>query len=731
MSKKTSIHKTLVVSVATIVVVPLILSFGYFLHDSYKAGIERARFSVQKDLDSEASQLKNRLFSLQYHIADSSKNKAIGEMAVNILLAQFAHKELQELVEDTSAIDSAFISDGSRFIIEGYPNRTYTIDTSAVAPIASHVMENASEFELPALLVLRESELYGRTPRENDTKLFFVMPLRKELVSLITPFKITSVLFVQLNSRELAPVLENKSSSIELRFGDKELFRVESTRPGEQIMATAEVLNPSLDMDKQSVLQLTIGMNEAEFLSRFWENLVVTLVVTLLTVALLLAMVFRLSQRLKEPLTQLTQTAKKFNRGNYQPNTQEQQYLEFDQTINAMNKMAKTISDQIENLEDAKATAEKSEQLKTQFLANMSHEIRTPMNGVIGLVDVLAGKVSADEHKTLIRKINDSAHTLLTIVNDILDLSKIEAGKMQIENINFNVKKILLSIAQTYSKAADLKGISIEVDSRNLTQDWWQGDPVRITQVLNNLVSNAVKFTEVGNVRVIVSDKVINDARYLEFSCIDTGVGLSEEQISRLFRKFEQADNTTTRRYGGTGLGLSICKSLVELMRGEVTVESVMGKGSEFRFTVAACFGEAESERNDGCNKPAPDLSNYKVLVAEDNLINQEILQYMLAETKIAANFVENGSQAVQAVANHAPDIILMDVQMPIMSGVDATLKIRQAGFKKPIVMQTANVMADEVATYKRVGADAHVGKPLDKQQLFKTLEYLLTQSQE
>lgn len=731
MSQKTSIHRMLVLSVATIVVVPLLLSFGYFLHDSYKAGVERAGFSVQKDLDSEASQLKNRLFALQYRVADFSKHKAISEMAVNILLAQFAHKELQELVEDTSTIDSAFISDGSRFIIEGYPNRTYTIDTSAVAPIARHVMENASEFELPALLVLRESELYGRTPRENDAKLFFVMPLRKELVSLITPFKITSALFVQLNSRELAPVLENKSSSIELRFGATELFRVASTRPGEQIMASVDVLDASLDIDKQNTLQLTIGLNEAEFLSRFRENLIVTLIVTLLTIALLLAMVFRLSQQLKAPLSQLTKTALKFDRGNYQPNLQEQQYLEFDQTINAMNKMAKTISDQIENLEEAKASAEKSEQLKTQFLANMSHEIRTPMNGVIGLVDVLAGKVSEDEHKDLIRKINDSAHTLLTIVNDILDLSKIEAGKMQIEHINFNVKKVLLSIAQTYAKPAELKGISIDVNADNLTQDWWQGDPVRITQVLNNLVSNAVKFTEVGNVRIIVSDRVINDTRYLEFSCIDTGVGLSKEQVGRLFRKFEQADNTTTRRYGGTGLGLSICKSLIELMKGEISVESEIGKGSEFRFTVTASLGEAESEKDEDSSNLAPDLSNYKVLVAEDNVINQEILQYMLAETKIAANFVENGSQAVQAVANHAPDIILMDVQMPIMSGVDATLKIRQAGFKKPIVMQTANVMADEVATYKRVGADAHVGKPIDKQQLFKTLEYLLIKSHE
>ncbi len=206
----------------------------------------------------------------------------------------------------------------------------------------------------------------------------------------------------------------------------------------------------------------------------------------------------------------------------------------------------------------------------------------------------------------------------------------------------------------TYHKQAEGKGLSLQFDIKEITQEWWLGDPTRIGQVLNNLVSNALKFTERGKVKVSVKDKVIGDRRYLLFACIDTGPGLSAEQQKRLFNKFEQADNSTTRRYGGTGLGLSICKSLVELMHGKIEVASKLGEGSEFHFQIPASFGEAAPE-NVEKSLHVPDFTGFNVLVAEDNAINQEILQHMLEPTNIAVKIVENGKLALESVKALSP----------------------------------------------------------------------------
>ncbi len=202
---KPSIHYSLMLSIAAIVALPLLLAFAYFLNDSYSAGVDRAQFSVQKELDSQASGLKNQLYPLQYQIADFAKHKAVTEMPVNILLAQFTYKELQELVEDNQAIDAAFISDGSQFVIEGYPARTYKIDASAVAPLAQRLMQDAANINLPVLTTLSDQLLFGQNKIGSTSHLFFMVPLKMEQPSLIDPFRVTGVLFVQLNSLELAP----------------------------------------------------------------------------------------------------------------------------------------------------------------------------------------------------------------------------------------------------------------------------------------------------------------------------------------------------------------------------------------------------------------------------------------------------------------------------------------------------------------------------------------------
>lgn len=723
-SQPISIHRYLITAIAGIIAIPLLVIITYFLVDSYRASMERASFSVQQELEGKASQISSKLNQLQYQIADFSRNRAIGEMAVNILLAQIAHNELQKLVESTPEIASGFISDGSDFIIEGYPNSTYKMQTLALANTAASMMSVAAPGQLPKLEVFRESELYEDKRDSDDKLLVFAIPLFKEMQSIITPNKVTSVLFVKL---DLSSLLRDVASyeQFVLQFGDHLLVESKSGNGQNFVSANTFISQLSLDRQEQRQLQLRIGIDRQAFLEHFRENITYAVVFLFFTIGFVGYLVFRLSKNVKQPIRDLTLAAQQFLKGDYQPVAVNEDFEEFAQSVTAMNQMAETIDAQIKHLSEAKLEAEKSEQLKSQFLANMSHEIRTPMNGVLGLLDILSNKIADKQQLSLVKRISDSAQTLLTIVNDILDLSKLEAGKLQIESINFNVKQVLLNVVKTYGHTVKEKGLKLELNTKDLSQDWWQSDPTRITQILNNLTSNAIKFTEQGKVTITVADEIQNQQHWLLFRCSDTGIGLTEEQRQRLFNKFEQADNSTTRRYGGTGLGLSICKSLVEMMGGEIEVSSKKGEGSEFSFKVLSSPGE-EQQLIDPDKPRVPDLSRFKVLVAEDNAINQEILRYLLSETNIQTEYVENGELAVQATKRSPADLILMDVQMPQMSGLEATQAIRKLGFTMPIAMQTANVMNEEVRSYMDAGAQAHIGKPIDKQELYTTLERLL-----
>jgi len=720
----TPIHRYLITSITGIIALPLVVIIAYFLFDSYQASLDRANFSVEQELEGKASQVTSKLQQLQYQIADFSRGRAVGEMAVNILLAQVAHNKMQELVESTPEVAAAFISDGSEFIIDGYPNKTYRMKTASVAKMSNEMMAKASVGQVPKLAMLPESTLFSDKENSQGQILVFTIPLFKELQSIVRPYKVTSVLFVQLDLSQILNNLKNYQG-ITLHFGEELLLASDELLNNDLVTASTTVSSVDMDSQAQRELALQIGIQRKDFLNRFRQHLAYALMFLVLTIGFVGILVYRLSTRLKYSVGELTQAARQFLQGDYKPVVANQDFAEFAESISAMNTMAFTIDAQIKNLSEAKLEAEKSEELKSQFLANMSHEIRTPMNGVLGLLLILQNKITDKEQLSLLKRISGSARSLLTIVNDILDLSKLEAGKLQIETVNFNAKQMLLNVVKTYAHTARQKGLQLKLDSKALSQPWWQGDPIRITQVLNNLLSNAVKFTEQGAVTIRILDLHEEGADWLVFCCEDSGIGLTEEQLSRLFNKFEQADNSTTRRFGGTGLGLSICKSLVEMMGGDISVTSQPGQGSEFRFKVKVTPGEPEKLTKTD-NAMAPDFSGFKVLVAEDNAINQEILHYLLADTKIQAEYVENGIQAIESTRESPADVILMDVQMPEMSGVEATRVIRQEGYTMPIAMQTANVMKEEVDSYLQAGAQAHIAKPLEKHTLYNTLQMLL-----
>jgi len=376
--------------------------------------------------------------------------------------------------------------------------------------------------------------------------------------------------------------------------------------------------------------------------------------------------------------------------------------------------------------EAEKIKAEEASEIKSQFLANMSHEIRTPMNGVLGVMQLLRLQKPNEKQLSLIDTAIFSAENLLRILNDILDFSKIEANKLDIENIEFELQPILDSIYSNVVLDIEMKGISLNIINETNKNTLWTGDPTRFYQVLLNLVTNATKFTDNGTINVYITQQNINGVSYLSSKVVDTGIGMSTKEINNLFQNFSQADASITRKFGGTGLGLTIAKRLAKLMGGSLTVTSKKGEGSTFIFTIKSTMiisPIAETKNTKVTNNNlAPDWSNKRILIAEDNRINQRIICAMLEPTNAISRCVNNGKEAVDATFEFEPDIVLMDIQMPEMDGITASLKLRNKQFNKPIIAFTANVMKGDIEHYLESGMNDYIPKPIDINLLYRTI---------
>ncbi|MBU2918022.1 CHASE domain-containing protein [Psychrosphaera sp. F3M07] len=374
-------------------------------------------------------------------------------------------------------------------------------------------------------------------------------------------------------------------------------------------------------------------------------------------------------------------------------------------------------------LAKAKEIAEKANRSKSEFLANMSHEIRTPMNGLFGTLQLLENKALDEEGKNLLSKAIYSTKSLTTIINDILDFSKIEAGKFALEIIPFSLTELIDNLATGLEIEANNKKINLEIIN-NVEDDYWFGDPTRISQILINILSNAIKFTTEG----IVSLEVMQDKETegVVFTVIDTGIGISDEALQRLFDRFEQADNSTTRKFGGTGLGLAISDSLVKLMNGKIGVESTLGLGSKFTIHIPLTHANESQINSPNVVIEALNLQDKTILVAEDNPINQLVVVTMLKQTNARVDVVDNGQKAIDYCLENRPDLILMDIQMPEVDGVEACTEIKSKNKVQKVVALTANVFTEERIQYELL-FDGYLAKPIEKQALYKMLSTLLT----
>ena len=386
---------------------------------------------------------------------------------------------------------------------------------------------------------------------------------------------------------------------------------------------------------------------------------------------------------------------------------------------------------------EAKMAAEAASKAKSDFLANMSHEIRTPLNGVIGIVDALSRTELSSAQLEMVTLIRDSGVTLERLVSDILDVSKIEAGQFDIESRPFDLDEAILSCLEVARAKAEEQGVTFHVERGDTARGVFQGDSTRIRQVLGNLLSNAVKFTSKGS--IVARIKVAGSAArttMLTLEVEDTGVGFDSQHAARLFERFNQADATITRRFGGTGLGLSICRSLVEMMGGEISAVSEVGKGS--RFTVALPLSRIESvvdynARTNEVQLPmvaVPDRQRpLRVLLAEDHPTNQRVVQLILGTQGAELVTCNDGAEALRAFESSLFDVVLMDMQMPVMDGLTATRAIRHVESRRrdrsrtPIIMLSANAMAEHRAHARTAGADLHVAKPITASSLLAGIE--------
>ena len=377
-------------------------------------------------------------------------------------------------------------------------------------------------------------------------------------------------------------------------------------------------------------------------------------------------------------------------------------------------------------LEAARDAALMAAEMKSQFVANVSHEIRTPMNGILGMTQLLLKSTLNGRQQDYAQSIATSAQALMGVINDLLDFSKIDAGRLTLESIEFDLSALLKEVIELNVPRADAKNLALRLERGEALPAWVRGDPLRVRQVLLNLLDNAIKFTHEGEVRLI-AESIDDREGWLRISVRDSGIGMSEETQGRVFQAFSQADGSVSRKYGGTGLGLTICRQLAELMGGVLTLESAPGKGSTFKLELPLPAVQPPGHTLDGAQPDKLRFPGVTVLVAEDNPVNQKLIRFMLEDLGIEVKLAGDGKAAHDMAAGAGIDLVLMDCQMPEWDGLTATRAIREREAREgrprlPIVALTANAMADFAETCRDAGMDDYLTKPMRQEDLAETL---------
>ncbi|RZM74100.1 hybrid sensor histidine kinase/response regulator [Pseudoalteromonas rubra] len=713
MSKKKSLVSELQLKVGAMVLALLTIALAHFAYSAWTQANKIAADTVAQRATSLSLDIKNRLAEFTFQVAHYSDHRILAELPLNLLYTQYALKEMRDLVYTSPLVKSVMISDGSPYIVEGYPLYTLHWATPSIIEHANAVI-NANARELMVRKLLISNQELGITDTNGGT-LFIAVPLRQTLPSLIDPFRYTSVLFFELDISQLAIELADYES---LRiFSDQQLWFDEGNAFEGGLNATYPIYERG---DEGLSLSLSLSHQHSAYTQEILYAIIRSGLLALGVLIILFWYLAYVSRKVTSPMKQLEKYCMSLTSGNYQQNNANLEYEELKTLQKTLNELVSTVNTQVTQLKQEKVRAEQSELAKAQFLATMSHEIRTPMNAILGVFQLLRQHNQDLEDSSLVEQGYTSSQTLLALVNDILDFSKMEAGKLTLEVLAVDILQLCREVIQEYQHLARDKQVELKLVTELKPQlSVRLADPLRLKQILRNLLSNAIKFTEQGQVTLNIQ----GDKTQLVIAVSDSGIGMTATQVASLFKHFQQADSSTTRKYGGSGLGLAIVKQLVELMQGEVTVTSVAGEGSQFTISLPLVSTKPTAQHLTTQAQPQiPDLRGVNVLLAEDNLINQQIFAAMMKKTHANLTLANNGKLAMDCFNEAQPDLFFVDIQMPVMDGIEVCQQVKNTDYRKPLIAITANVLPEDVSRYLSLGFDDFVAKPIDMQALFDTI---------